>query len=491
MSPALPDCSRIDELLLDYAYGELDDARRREVEAHLPGCPSCRGALAQMQGTRSLMRALPQEPAPQAGLESLLDYAQKAAERRHSPARRWRGLLAALPVGGLLAALLLLVTRQKNLEEVVLPPPQAQVAPSPRPPASPAEEKEMAEQAPQPRAKMLYSFNNNSNAVDDRADRPLPSIASAPPAPAKPSPLAQSAPRPPAESSKSAVAADRLSAVGGARSGGKGSGSSLTGPSQLGLLEGGAADRDGQAALGAAPVSKADRKPMAVAAEPAQPAAPAPARSAAPARRQLAPAAEAAEADEVGSVAPEGAASADKAPVRYQVKAESDFYAEREMAKKKVERFAPAAAEPPPAPAAAPRAEAKAASRPSEGADLFAARLSMAQADARRGEHAAAAAVLAGLVAEQPSHPRAAEALLLLAEEQARAGQSEAAAATCATFLNRHPADPRASRALALRAELLQRLGRSDEAARVRAEQRRLDADSAAPAPTPAAAPPP
>jgi hypothetical protein len=107
------------------------------------------------------------------------------------------------------------------------------------------------------------------------------------------------------------------------------------------------------------------------------------------------------------------------------------------------------------------------------GADLFAARLSLARANASRGEHSAAAAILSGLVAEQPAHPRAPEAMQLLAQEQSRAGQREVAAQTCAVFLNRYPGDARAPAVAELRAALLEQLGRPDEAHQVREEARR------------------
>src|SRR4051812_23991669 len=67
------------------------------------------------------MGALPAEPAPQQGLESIVAYAEQAARRQPAPARStWRWLGAALPVGGLLALLAVVATR--GSPETVLAP---------------------------------------------------------------------------------------------------------------------------------------------------------------------------------------------------------------------------------------------------------------------------------------------------------------------------------------------------------------------------------
>jgi hypothetical protein len=68
-----------EDRLLDFAYGELPAQEARVVESHLQGCTRCTELLEGMRGVRSTMAQLPLEPAPDAGLESLLAYAQQAA----------------------------------------------------------------------------------------------------------------------------------------------------------------------------------------------------------------------------------------------------------------------------------------------------------------------------------------------------------------------------------------------------------------------------
>ncbi|MCP3145310.1 anti-sigma factor [Pyxidicoccus xibeiensis] len=93
-----------EDRLLDFVYGELPVPEARVVEAHLQGCARCTQALQDIRGVRATMSQLStQEPAPDAGLESLLAYAHQAARRNAAgPApkpSRWRRWL--LPVVGL------------------------------------------------------------------------------------------------------------------------------------------------------------------------------------------------------------------------------------------------------------------------------------------------------------------------------------------------------------------------------------------------------
>ena len=92
-----------EDRLLDFAYGELPVPEARVVEAHVQGCARCTQALADIRGVRATMSQLSTEPAPDAGLESLMAYAQQAARRASAgPApkpSRWRRWL--LPVVGL------------------------------------------------------------------------------------------------------------------------------------------------------------------------------------------------------------------------------------------------------------------------------------------------------------------------------------------------------------------------------------------------------
>ncbi|NPC86235.1 zf-HC2 domain-containing protein, partial [Pyxidicoccus fallax] len=92
-----------EDRLLDFAYGELPVPEARVVEAHLQGCARCTQALRDIRGVRATMSQLSTEPAPDAGLESLLAYAQQAARRNAAgptpKPSRWRRWL--LPVVGL------------------------------------------------------------------------------------------------------------------------------------------------------------------------------------------------------------------------------------------------------------------------------------------------------------------------------------------------------------------------------------------------------
>jgi anti-sigma factor RsiW len=88
-----------EDKLLEFAYGELPANEAAAVDAHVRGCPRCAEALAQITSVRSAMRQLPVEPAPDAGLESLLAYAAQTAERNAAGSRReawWRRLLMPL-----------------------------------------------------------------------------------------------------------------------------------------------------------------------------------------------------------------------------------------------------------------------------------------------------------------------------------------------------------------------------------------------------------
>lgn len=89
-----------EDKLLDFAYGELPEAEARSVETHLAGCTRCAGSLESIRGVRRTMSLLETEPAPDAGMESLLAYAQQTARRIQagpaSPPSRWRAWVFGL-----------------------------------------------------------------------------------------------------------------------------------------------------------------------------------------------------------------------------------------------------------------------------------------------------------------------------------------------------------------------------------------------------------
>lgn len=80
-------CERIEELLSAYLEGELSDAGRREVDAHLAGCPACAGLLDVLRETRVALAGFP-EVEPGAGLMAKL-YAIPEKKRFFRPALRF------------------------------------------------------------------------------------------------------------------------------------------------------------------------------------------------------------------------------------------------------------------------------------------------------------------------------------------------------------------------------------------------------------------
>ena len=113
-----------EDRLLDFAYGELPVPEARLVEAHLEGCARCTQALDEIRGVRATMSQLSVEPAPDAGLESLMAYAQQAARRAAAGPEpkpsRWRRWL--LPVVGLASVSTLgILTFQARAPELTQP----------------------------------------------------------------------------------------------------------------------------------------------------------------------------------------------------------------------------------------------------------------------------------------------------------------------------------------------------------------------------------
>jgi len=58
-------CERIEELLSAYLEDDLTGEQKREVDAHLAGCPACAGLLAVLRETRAALAGFPEvEPSP-------------------------------------------------------------------------------------------------------------------------------------------------------------------------------------------------------------------------------------------------------------------------------------------------------------------------------------------------------------------------------------------------------------------------------------------
>src|SRR4028119_376542 len=64
--------------LLAYVEGELDPAARAEIEAHLDANPHHRRMMAELAGTRDLLRFLPRESAPPDMLEQVLSQLERS-----------------------------------------------------------------------------------------------------------------------------------------------------------------------------------------------------------------------------------------------------------------------------------------------------------------------------------------------------------------------------------------------------------------------------
>lgn len=134
-------CAAFDALLLDYAYGEVEGTTRLELEAHLEGCVACRSSLDAIGATRRVMQALEPEPAPVDGLESLLDYARRAAVRTAAPRRNpWLWLVPAMSAGSLGLVLALVLSKDREPRESVLPALPAAVSPAWPAPFEPVEQ---------------------------------------------------------------------------------------------------------------------------------------------------------------------------------------------------------------------------------------------------------------------------------------------------------------------------------------------------------------
>ena len=106
-----PAAHQYEDKLLELAYGELPESEATAVEAHVQGCARCRQSLAEIRSVRLSMGQLPQVDPPEAGLDSLLAYAEQAARRNAAgPAGApsfWKRLMA--PLAGVAALSLVAV----------------------------------------------------------------------------------------------------------------------------------------------------------------------------------------------------------------------------------------------------------------------------------------------------------------------------------------------------------------------------------------------
>lgn len=149
-----PTVHQYEDKLLEFAYGELPANEAEAVDAHVRGCARCSESIAQIRSVRSAMSQLPAEAAPDAGLDSLLAYAEQHAKRNADAKKQttwWRRYLmplatvATLLVVGVVAwrasdefntdpaAVALEMEREREKEGAAQPPPPPAVAQAPAP----------------------------------------------------------------------------------------------------------------------------------------------------------------------------------------------------------------------------------------------------------------------------------------------------------------------------------------------------------------------
>ena len=74
------DCSRIDDLLVDYIYQELEPAQVELFEAHIQGCARCTQEVSALETTRTMLQSLPEEDPPAQISALLLQEASRAVQ---------------------------------------------------------------------------------------------------------------------------------------------------------------------------------------------------------------------------------------------------------------------------------------------------------------------------------------------------------------------------------------------------------------------------
>ncbi|ATB34521.1 hypothetical protein [Melittangium boletus] len=130
-----------EDRLLDFAYEELPESEAHQVKQHVQDCSRCAAALRDIRGVRGSMSRLPKVSAPDAGLESLLAYAQQSARRSSmgaEPAQRWWRRLLAPALSAAALGVVGIVTVQMSQEAS---------------PVSPAASKQSSQEASSRRAK--------------------------------------------------------------------------------------------------------------------------------------------------------------------------------------------------------------------------------------------------------------------------------------------------------------------------------------------------
>lgn len=170
-----------EDRLLDFAYGELPAAEARAMESHLQGCTRCTEALDGIRGVRATMSQLASEAAPDAGLESLLAYAQQTARRASegpvSTPSRWRRWL--MPAVGLATVTFIGLVSHEVAKTVDLRPSYSEPKQSAEAkPFEGAKREQVAQQKT-----LAEAAKDEDGAPADAYAAPTGAVAAAPPAP--------------------------------------------------------------------------------------------------------------------------------------------------------------------------------------------------------------------------------------------------------------------------------------------------------------------
>jgi|GEM_PF-2797717 len=90
------DCNKIDSLMIDWLYDELDETTTASFDEHVAGCSHCERELASLQRTREAVKDLPSIDPPVAVSNILLHEAAKRAPARKAGLDERPGLFARL-----------------------------------------------------------------------------------------------------------------------------------------------------------------------------------------------------------------------------------------------------------------------------------------------------------------------------------------------------------------------------------------------------------
>ena len=88
------DCTKIDALMMDWLYKELDESTTATFNTHVAECAHCEGELAALQRTRAAVKDWPQVEPPLAVSNILLHEAAKRAPAASNPSVTASGYLA-------------------------------------------------------------------------------------------------------------------------------------------------------------------------------------------------------------------------------------------------------------------------------------------------------------------------------------------------------------------------------------------------------------